>query len=183
MKVEMKEELEIPQGIHVTVDGSGLFAVKGTKGEVKRKLFNPRIKVHVAGSNVIFESKNATQREKKMIKSYIAHIKGMFNGVQNGHVYKLKVCASHFPMTANVKGSVLEVKNFIGESVPRLMPIPAGVSVKVDGQLIVVDGIDKELVGRTAARIEQITRRPGFDKRIFQDGIYLIEKDGKPLKA
>ncbi|MFH0870816.1 MAG: 50S ribosomal protein L6 [archaeon] len=183
MKMDMEEEQEIPQGISITVDAAGLFTVKGPKGEVKRKLFTPRIKAHVSGNKVIFESKNATQREKKMMKSYLAHIRCMFNGVQHGHVYKLKVCASHFPMTANVKGSLFEVKNFIGESVPRTMPVPVGVNVKVDGQIIVVDGIDKELVGRTAARIEQITRRPGFDKRIFQDGIYLIEKDGKPLKA
>jgi large subunit ribosomal protein L6 len=45
-----------------------------------------------------------------------------------------------------------------------------------------VEGIDKELTSQTAALIEKLTRRPGFDKRIFQDGIFMIEKDGKPLK-
>ncbi len=181
MKQDMREELEIPQGVTVTVQDS-IFTVKGPKGELKRSMKTPSINFSVSGNNVIFESKNATQREKKMIKSYIAHLKYMMKGVDKAHVYKLKVCASHFPMTVSVKGAVLEIKNYIGETVSRTIDIPKGVSVKVDGQIIIIESIDKELAGRTAAWAEQRTKRPGFDKRIFQDGVYLIEKDGKPIK-
>ena len=74
------------------------------------------------------------------------------------------------------------VKNFIGEKVPRTVSINEGVSVKIEGTEIVVEGFDKEKTGQMAASIEQMTRRPGFDERIFQDGIYLIEKDGKVIK-
>jgi len=181
MKQDLREELEIPQGITVAVQ-DGVFTVKGSKGELKRSMKSPTISFSVTGSNIIFESKKATQREKKMIKSDIAHLKYMMKGVENAHVYKLKVCASHFPMNVTVKGAVLEIKNFIGETVSRTINIPKGVSIKVDGQILVVESIDKELAGQTAARVELRTKRPGFDKRIFQDGIYLIEKDGKPIK-
>ena len=46
----------------------------------------------------------------------------------------------------------------------------------MEGNLIYVESCDKELAGQVAADIEQTTRRPGFDRRIFQDGIYIIEK-------
>ncbi len=41
---------------------------------------------------------------------------------------------------------------------------------------VMVSGIDKERVGQTMANIEQATRVRGFDIRIFQDGIYLVDK-------
>lgn len=178
MKATMNETLDIPEGVSVSVK-HGVFHVKGAKGEVTRELHMPRIESKVEGKEIIFNSKNATQREKKLIMTFIAHLKGAFKGVTEGHVYRLKLCSSHFPMTAAVKGSQLEIKNFFGEQTPRFAPIPAGVSVKVDGQVVTVEGVHKELVSQTAAEMEKATKRPGFDKRIFQDGLFIIEKDGK----
>ena len=84
-------------------------------------------------------------------------------------------------MTASVKGNVFEIKNFVGETIPRTLTLPDGVKVIVDGQFIIIEGTNKEKAGQTAALIEKLTRRAAFDKRIFQDGIYVIEKDGKPV--
>jgi predicted PurR-regulated permease PerM len=83
------------------------------------------------------------------------------------------------PMTAAVKGNMFEVKNLFGESKPRLLKLIPDVTVKVNATEITVEGIDKEKVGQTAASIESLTKRPNFDKRIFQDGIYIVSKDGK----
>ena len=85
-------------------------------------------------------------------------------------------------MTVSVKGSIFEIKNFIGEKVPRTTVIKEGSTVKIDGHDIIVESINKEQAGQMAASIEQLTRRPGFDTRIFQDGIYITEKDGKIIK-
>ena len=131
---------------------------------------------------LVFESKKATQREKKVIKTHLAHLKNMITGVKEGTSYKLKICSGHFPMSVSVKGNVFEIKNFIGETVPRTLALPEGVTVKIEGQFITVEGIDKELTGQTAALIEKLTRRPGFDKRVFQDGIFIVERSGRPLK-
>jgi large subunit ribosomal protein L6 len=181
MKQDMNEELEIPKGVTVTVN-EGLFTIKGPKGELKRTMKNPHIDFSVSEGKILISSKKATQREKKIIKTAVAHLKYMMKGVEKPHVYKLKICSSHFPMTVAIKGNIFEIKNYIGESVPRLLTIPAGVSVKADGQFVIVESVDKELAGRVSAWIERLTKRTGFDKRIFQDGLYLIEKDGKPLK-
>ena len=180
MKQEIHEELGILQGTSINVDG-GVFTVHGPKGEIQKKLYNPKIKVSVTNSMVVFEAKKGTQREKRLIKAHIAHLKNMIKGVNQAHNYKLRICSSHFPMTASVKGNVFEIKNFVGETIPRTLALPEGVKVSVDGHFVIVEGVNKEKTGQTAALIEKLTRRAAFDKRVFQDGIYIIEKDGKPV--
>lgn len=180
MKQDFNEKIEIPDGIQVTGDKD--LTVKGPKGELKR-LFNfPGIKVAVVGKEIAISAKKATKREKKMIYTYIAHLKNMIQGVQEPWVYKLKVCASHFPMNVSVNGKDFIVKNFLGEKVPRKLIIKDGVTVKVDGKDVVIESIDKELAGNTASEIELLTVIRGRDLRVFQDGIYITEKAGKQIK-
>jgi large subunit ribosomal protein L6 len=84
-------------------------------------------------------------------------------------------------MSVSVADNFLIIKNFLGEKIPRKVKLKPGVTVKVEGNIVVVEGADKEITGQVAADIEQTTRRPGFDKRIFQDGIYIIDKSGKKI--
>ncbi|MEC7703671.1 MAG: 50S ribosomal protein L6, partial [Candidatus Thermoplasmatota archaeon] len=97
-----------------------------------------------------------------------------------GFEYRLKAVYSHFPMTLKVEGSVLVINNLFGERVPRRAPLPwspADVTVKVENKTeVVVSGIDKEKVGQTSANIERACRIRGRDRRVFQDGIYIVEK-------
>ena len=62
------------------------------------------------------------------------------------------------------------------------MKMVEGVKVEVKGQDITLTGVSKERVGLCAAQIEQLCRVRGRDRRVFQDGVYIIEKDSKPLK-
>ncbi len=105
----------------------------------------------------------------------------MLHGVLEEYVYKLKICASHFPIITTVNGDEFVVKNFLGEKIPRKLKLRQGVRVKVEGEEVTVESADKELAGQTAADIENLTKRTGFDKRVFQDGIYLTSKGGKKL--
>jgi large subunit ribosomal protein L6 len=50
------------------------------------------------------------------------------------------------------------------------------VTVSTGNDEVTITGIDKELVGTTAARIERATHVRNRDPRVFQDGIYIIEK-------
>jgi len=180
MKQDIHEELEIPQGITLNLD-KGVFQIKGPKGEVKKELHNPKVKASISNNSVIFEAEKGTQREKRLIKAYIAHLKSAIKGVNQGHVYKLRICSGHFPMTVSMKGNVFEIKNFVGETIPRTLPLMDGVKITIDGHFVIVESVDKEKAGQTSASIEKMTRRAPFDKRIFQDGIFIIEKDGKPI--
>jgi large subunit ribosomal protein L6 len=178
---EWKHELAIPE--HVTVDiHNGLFTVKGPKGEIKRKFIFPKIKITKEGNKIVFDTKKPTKREKAAVFSTNAHLKNMFKGALHSCVYKLKICSGHFPMKISYKNNVIEVKNYMGETVPRTLKIKPGVEVVLKEPEITVTSADKELAALTAAAIEQITRRSNFDRRIFQDGIYIIHKDGVDIK-
>lgn len=177
-KKKHEAEIEIPQGCQFTNEGMTM-KVNGPKGEISRLLDDKLLKIKQEGNTLKLSYDKISQREKKMLFATVAHINNMFKGVQNGYNYKLKICSGHFPMAVSVKGDLFEIKNFIGEKVPRTYKIPNGIKVVISGELIDVNGIDKDMTGQTAASIEKLTRRPGFDKRIFQDGIYIIEKDGE----
>jgi large subunit ribosomal protein L6 len=177
---QLQESLEIPKGVTVTFKDYTLF-VKGSKGELSRKLDTPKIKVNITKEEVSFISDNASKREKRMMNTYLAHLKNMMRGVQEAHMYTLKICSGHFPMSVSYKNNILEVKNFLGEKIPRVMKVKPNVEVKVEADIIKVSSTSKELAGQAAASMEQLTRRPGFDKRVYQDGIYITEKDGKKV--
>lgn len=177
---DMTETLGIPEKITVSYQ-SQIFTVKGSKGEVKKKILLPNIACKVEDGSVIFNAVRATRREKKIIFTAKAHLKNLFNGVTQGHVYKLKICSGHFPMNVSVKNNLIEVKNFFGEGVSRKIQLSPNVTIKINAPEIVVEGIDLDTTAQAAANIEQLTRRPRFDLNRFQDGIYIIEKDGKPF--
>lgn len=176
----VKQVVPIPEGLTASLNGAEV-SIQGAKGTVKRSFLHPKIKLSVTNDGVELFAAKFTRNEKKMMNTFVAHIKNLFKGASEGHNYKLKICSGHFPMNVSLKGNTLEVKNFIGEAVPRTLVIKEGVTVKLNGDVIDVDGIDKELTAQTAASIEKLTRRNGFDRRIFQDGIYIIEKDGRKV--
>src|SRR3989338_3424734 len=131
--------------------------------------------------DVVLFSKRATKREKKDVNSFAAHIRNTVKGVQTPHVYRLKICSGHFPMSVAVSGQEFVVKNFLGESVPRKFLLPKGVKVKIEGTEVMVESADKEIAGLTASKIEQLCAIKGRDLRIFQDGCYIVHKAGKDI--
>jgi large subunit ribosomal protein L6 len=174
-------EVELPQGVSASLNGS-VLTIKGSKGEVSRKLELRKVLAKVEGNKVVISTKRNTQKDKMMANSVEAHAKAMIKGVQEPYAYTLKICSGHFPITVAVKGEKLEVKNFLGEKVPRILGIKKGAQVKVEGDKILVESVSKEIAGQVSSDIEQLVRRPGFDTRIFQDGIYIIDKAGKGIK-
>mgnify|MGYP001577288678 CR=1 FL=1 len=174
-------EIELSEGVTASMQESTLI-LKGAGGEFSRDFLNPKINVSVADGKVKLLASDATKREKMMLGTFRAHIRNMMKGVTQSHTYRLKICSGHFPMNVSVSGRDFAVKNFLGEKIPRKFTFVKNVDVKVNGQEIVVKSVSKEVAGQTAANIEQLTRVKGRDRRIFQDGIYIIEKDGKLIE-
>ncbi len=169
--------IEIPEGVEVEVHDN-IVKVKGPKGELKRKLFYPGVEIKKENSKIIIKTSGTRKRQRAMLGTYVAHINNMIKGVTKGFEYKLKVLYSHFPISVKVVGNEIIVENYLGEKVPRKTKIFGNCTVEVKGNEIIVRGINKEEVGQTAVNIEQLTRVKGKDPRVFQDGIYLVERDG-----
>jgi len=177
MKKTIDYEVALPHGVQATLDGRDLI-VKGPKGETRRTLLQPGVSIVVEGTLVRVKAVTASKREKRHAGSISAHIKNMIEGVQTPFQFKLKVCASHFPMNVSVQGNKLVVKNFLGEKIPREIMFDKGASVKVAGDIIEVESCDIELAGTTASKFENLTFVSKRDRRIFQDGIYVTHKPG-----
>ena len=210
MKDDITRRIGLPSGVTANIAGT-MLTIKGPKGEVQREFLHPKIaimlqpieKKEASGKtstavdkssadkssadkskgdmDVVLFSKRATKREKKDLNSFAAHIRNTVKGVQAPHVYRLKICSGHFPMSVAVSGQEFVVKNFLGESVPRKFLLPKGVKVKVEGTEVMVESPDKEMAGLTASKIEQLCVIKGRDLRIFQDGCYIVHKAGKGI--
>jgi len=179
-KLKISSEVELPKGVTADFDGQNL-TIKGPKGEVQR-LMGKQLTAKVEGSKIVFESGRDTKENKSMLGSLTAHVKNIIRGVVENHNYTLKICSGHFPMSVTTSKEEFTVKNFLGEKIPRILRLKKGAAVKVEGDKVIVESISKELAGQTAADIEQLTRRTNYDTRIFQDGIYITNKDGKDIK-
>lgn len=179
-RIDINERIPIPEGVTVSVNGFTV-TVKGPQGELSRVLQSRGVTIALEGKDLVISAQQVTKTQKNMLFTFKAHLKNMLLGAMEGYTYKLKICSGHFPMSVAIKGDTFEIKNFIGEKVPRTLKIKQGATVKIEGDDITVTGADKEIVGQVAADIEKKTRRPGFDRRIFQDGIYIVEKAGKAM--
>ena len=175
---KIESTIAIPSGVTVTQDGT-VVKVKGPKGELSRNFAHPSVIVKVEGDNVCVSCEYPRIKEKAMVGTFHAHIRNMVHGVTEGYTYQLKTVFSHFPMKVAVKGDKVQIDNYRGGHAPRYANILEGVTVKVSGQDVTVTGIDIEKVGQTAANLEKATSRGGFDKRVFQDGIYIVHKSHK----
>ena len=103
----------------------------------------------------------------------------MIKGLDEGFQYKLQVASVHFPMSVKVENDELVVSNFLGEKKDRRIKLVKGVDVKVDKDIIEIQSIDIEKAGQCAANIEKGTKVRNKDRRIFQDGIFIVEKPGR----
>ena len=172
----VEHTVEIPDGVSASIDGDKV-TITGPKGSVSRDFVSLRHDIFQEGGALIVRVDVPRRKERALAGTWNAHLNNMVKGVTDGFTYTLKALYSHFPMTLAVQGNQLIVNNYFGERVPRSANILAGVDVKVQNKTeIVVSGIDKEAVGQTAANIERSTTVKKRDRRVFQDGIYLIEK-------
>jgi|SRR3989339_516857 len=182
LEKKLKHEISLPDGLKAEFSEFGILTIEGPHGKVSKKLDHPMISLIVDGNKIKISPKKFTRNEKVLVNTYRAHIRNLIKGAMEQYVYKLKICSSHFPMTVNVEGDKVVIKNFYGEKVPRKAKILEGVKVKIEGDLVIVSGLSKESVGQTSASIEQSTRITNRDRRVFADGLWIVEKAGEPLR-
>jgi len=176
------EIIKLPEGFECEVKGN-VVIIRGNNLENKKKFDMRKIKISKKNREMVLEAENATRKEKKLLGTIKAHINNMIRGLEKKFVYKLEICHIHFPMTVTVDEDKKHVviKNFLGETKPRIAKILPEVEVKVEGNIITVESHDKEAAGQTAANLEKATWIRYRDRKKFQDGIFITEKCGKEI--
>jgi large subunit ribosomal protein L6 len=175
---KMEEIIFIPEGVEATIEEKKL-SLKGPSGTVEKLFANPLIMLTKKDNTISLSAPSTVRNYKKMLFTYRAHINNMVKGTQEKFVYTLKICSGHFPMTVKVEEDKIIITNFLGEKIPRISKILPNVEVKVDKDIITVTSPDREAAGQTAANLEKATHITNRDRRVFQDGCYIIEKPGK----
>lgn len=171
----VEERIEIPEGVTVEVDGPEI-RVSGPNGDLVRRLFHPRIDIRKDDGAVLVSCELPKRKEKALLGTYVSHIRNMLHGALSDFECKMKIVYSHFPMKVNVRGGNFVIENFMGERSPRKADIMNSVQVDVKGSDLTIHGPEIESVSQTAANIERATAIKGYDPRVFQDGIYIVQK-------
>lgn len=178
MKDKISSKLQIPEGISCELKGKVITCKKGSVS-FSRELELPKISVSLSGNEIIFSCEATSKRELKLINSNIAHMKNVFVGLEKEFTYVLEAVNVHFPMTLKVDKGLLLINNFLGEKKPRIAKIHPNVKAEVKGQKITLTSHDKDAAGQTVSNIERATKVKNRDRRVFQDGIYLVERPGR----
>ncbi|MBR9682330.1 MAG: 50S ribosomal protein L6 [Candidatus Aenigmarchaeota archaeon] len=174
----MEKLVSVPEGVQVEID-SFKVSVSAEKGKLERDFMDPLfkryLKIEKIDDKVKVFSISDKRKQKAIVGTVAAHIRNMIEGVLNGYEKKLKIAYIHFPFTVKVEGNVVNITNFLGEKSPRFAKIIGDAKVEVKGDQITVAGINKEEVGQTAGNIELATKVKRYDRRIFQDGVFLLK--------
>lgn len=171
----LEEKIQLPTELSVEY-ASGVLTIRKGSASTTKKLSHPLIMFAVNNNTITIATKNQKRNYKKILYTYRAHINNMIKGLNENFVYHLKLCAGHFPITIKVDKNKFIISNFLGEKVPRTANILSEATVKIDKEMITVTSSNKEAAGQTAANIERATFIRGRDRRLFQDGIYIVEK-------
>ena len=149
-----RQPVVIPAGVTVEVAEGNKVTVKGAKGTLERVL-PAEMTIKVEDGHVVVTRPNDLKKMKSLHGLTRTLIHNMVVGVTNGYTKELEVNGVGY--RASKAGKVLTLN--LGYSHPVEMEDPEGLESKVDGNKIIVSGIDKEKVGQYAAEIRD-KRRP-----------------------
>jgi len=167
--------IDIPDDVSAETDHLDL-TVEGPNGSVTRRLWYPDVSVDVTDGQVVIESEESDAKTNATVGTFESHVTNMVHGVTEGWTYEMEVFYAHFPMQVTVEGEEVHIENFLGEKAPRTAQIRGDTEVQIDGEELTLTGPSIEDVGQTAADIEQLTKVTDKDSRVFQDGVYIVEK-------
>lgn len=173
-----KKPIVIPQGVTVEINGLQIF-VHGPKGELRREL-PPAIIVRIEGNEILTEPREHTKKTPALWGLTRSLVANMVTGVTAGFEKKLEFEGIGFRVVVDGDGLTLQ----LGFSHPVKFKTPAGITCLVEKNTITISGIDKELVGETAASVRALKKpEPYKGKGIRYKGEVIRRKAGKKAVA
>ncbi len=171
--------IPVPAGVKVKIDGTTI-TVEGSKGKLSRSI-HPDISVKLDGQNLVVARSSDDGMHRALHGLTRTLVANMVQGVTKGFEKLLELSGVGYRGQKTEGGLTLQ----IGYSHPVTFASPSGINLAMDGNTkIIVSGIDKELVGQTAARIRALRRVDAYKgKGIKYAGEKVKLKPGKAGKA
>lgn len=165
----------IPNGVSVAVEGQTV-AVKGPKGNLSQQV-RPEVTVEVTADTVVVTRKNESKKAKGFHGLYRQLIQNMVTGVSQGFSRTLLINGVGYRAEVAKDAVMLS----LGYSNPIEFKIPEGIAVTAEGNnKLVIQGIDKHLVGKTASEIRKVRPpEPYKGKGVKYEDEYVRRKVGK----
>lgn len=173
-----RKPIAIPSGVEVKIDNHNV-TVKGPKGTLSRELHSD-IKISVEDNTILVERPSDNKTHRSLHGTTRSLVANMVNGVTEGFSKTLELVGVGYRASKAGEKVVLNV----GYSHPVEIVPESGVELEVPSNTkIIVKGIDKELVGATAAKIRSVREpEPYKGKGIKYENERIIRKEGKAGK-
>ncbi|HFJ8959297.1 50S ribosomal protein L6 [Streptococcus pyogenes] len=170
--------ITMPAGVELT-NNNNVITVKGPKGELTRE-FNKNIEIKVEGTEITVVRPNDSKEMKTIHGTTRANLNNMVVGVSEGFKKDLEMKGVGY--RAQLQGTKLVLS--VGKSHQDKVEAPEGITFTVANPTsISVEGINKEVVGQTAAYIRSLrSPEPYKGKGIRYVGEYVRLKEGKTGK-
>lgn len=165
----------VPAGVEVWFDEDNFVEVKGPKGTLARRL-HPRVVLRQEGDGIMVSRQGESKLDKSLHGLSRTLLDNMMVGVTTGFEKQLEIIWGGF--RAHMENRTLTLQ--LGHSHPISFEAPEGIEFELNRSLITVRGINKELVGQTAANIRAIRKpEPYKGKGIRYTTETIRRKEGK----
>ncbi len=169
-----KQQIEVPEKVEVAF-ANGVFSVKGPLGSLSKQ-FRDEIGISINNNIVSLTPVKIDMFSRALWGTYASHIKNMIEGVSKP--YEKKLILEGVGFKSEVKGTDLVLA--LGFSHPVIVPVPSGLTVKAEKNVITISGIDKEVVGQFASAVRALKKPEPYKGKGFRyDSEVIRRKQGK----
>ncbi len=170
-----KQPIPVPADVKIDIKGQKI-SVSGKKGNLEREIL-PELQVSMKDQEILVDSRDNSKRTNAFRGMTRSLINNMVVGVSDG--FRKTLIVEGVGYKVNISGKTLTLN--VGYSNPVEFPIPDVIQINVDGtNKIIVESIDKELLGLTAAKIREIRKpEPYKGKGIRYEDEHIVRKVGK----
>ena len=174
-----KQPVPVPAGVDVTIDGQNV-SVKGPKGTLDLAVAEPITIARDDDGAIVVTRPDDERRNRSLHGLSRTLVANLVTGVTDGYTIKMEIFGVGYRVVA--RGSDLEFA--LGYSHPVMITAPEGVTFAVEAPTrFKVEGIDKQKVGETAAKIRKLRKPdPYKGKGVRYQGEQIRRKAGKAGK-
>jgi large subunit ribosomal protein L6 len=169
-----KKPIPIQKEIQANIQGH-VLNIKGPKGKLELNI-HPKIDIHLDHDQILVSIKENDKEAKSLHGLYRALIANMVKGVTTGFEKTLEIVGVGYRAELSGRDAIFH----IGYSHPVVFTLPEGIDATIEKTKVTLKGIDKEKVGRIAAKIRAFKKpEPYKGKGIKYADEHIRRKAGK----